>query len=138
MKRRTFISMLVGGAGALVLPAWRKPEPVLFLPPRDFSTATMRVNNYFTSPHAWYIQMPVPDGLKLYDRRGHDDPFYASDGVSLRAIEHPYSNRLLNQDEISELTEAAVEEIAIELNQLRDPRGLKLVIPRTRRGPWHV
>lgn len=32
MKRRAFISMLAGGAGALILPKWRVPDPVIILP----------------------------------------------------------------------------------------------------------
>jgi hypothetical protein len=33
MKRRSFISMLTGTAGALFVPQWRIPEPVIVLPP---------------------------------------------------------------------------------------------------------
>ena len=33
MKRRAFISMIVGAAGGLALPKWRIPDPVIILPP---------------------------------------------------------------------------------------------------------
>jgi hypothetical protein len=64
--------MLIGASTAAIL----VPKRVFSLPPpRDFTTADMTVNNYFTSPHAWYLKTEHPDGLALYSR------------------EHPLSNK---------------------------------------------
>ena len=35
--------MMAGAAGALVLPVWRKPAPVILLPMRDFDPMSYRV-----------------------------------------------------------------------------------------------
>jgi hypothetical protein len=35
--------MMAGAAGALVLPVWRKPDPVILLPTRDFDPMSYRV-----------------------------------------------------------------------------------------------
>jgi len=88
MKRRDFVSMLIGASTASII----VPKRVFSLPPQGFSTADMTVKNYFTSPYAWFLKTEQQNGLMLYDRRTFDDQFYAmtDDGlIELRIHARP-------------------------------------------------
>ncbi len=107
MKRRDFVSMLIGASTAAIL----VPKRVFSLPPpRDFTTADMTVNNYFTSPVAWYLK--TEHGLVPYSR------------------EHPLSNNLATPVDLSE---ESIEDMCIEIRKLTDDRGIALTIRPTRR-----
>lgn len=111
MNRRGFISMMVGAAGALVLPKWRIPDPVIVLPPRDFTTADMRYSAYFTSKYSWFIKTGHPDG------------------IALTSIEHPFSNSVATPVDLSE---AAIERLVIDIRRLQVDSGGLLALRTTR------
>ena len=72
MNRRGFISMMAGAAGALVLPKWRIPDPVISMP-SDFSTdnlvftATERYSLGWTDPRSVFGSAPLKAEGALID-----------------------------------------------------------------------
>jgi hypothetical protein len=123
VKRRAFISLLVGAAGAAALPDWRTPRPVIFLPPRRAMSLIVDYADYFASPNAWYIKTPIPDGIKLYNRS------------------HPQSSYGMTDDGLTELNYLSLEELCIKIRELTVDRHVAFSIKPfnfPRRWPWHV
>lgn len=108
MKRRAFISLLAGAAGAAALPIWRTPRPVLFLPPRR---PPVFLHDYFASPHAWYIKTEHADGIVLYNRV-HPQPFH-----------------VMTDDGLIELNETSLEDLCFEIRRRTVDRKVAFAIP---------
>ena len=107
--------MLIGASTAAIL----VPKRVFSLPepPRDFDTATMTLNNYFTSKDGWFLKTEHEDGIALYSRL-HPQSFYA-----------------MTDNGLVELNESALEQIEIELPPLPEIPGF-LIQPVKGRGQW--
>ena len=108
MKRRDFVSMLIGASTAAIL----VPKRVFSLPPPMATGLLGSMNPYLTSKDAWYLKTEHPDGLALYTR------------------EHPLSNNLATPVDLSE---EALEHLCIDIRKLTDDRGIALTIRPTRR-----
>ena len=66
VNRRGFISVLVGAAGAPLVP-WRGlVEPTIFLPPKE--TRNLGYARYLTDNTAWFIKPGRRAGLKTFHR----------------------------------------------------------------------
>ena len=108
MKRRDFVSMLLGSTAAIVI-----PQRVISLPPRR----PYMINSYFTSKYAWFLKTEHEDGIALYTR-AHPQSFYA-----------------MTDNGLVELNESALEQIEIELPPLPEIPGF-LIQPVKGRGQW--
>ena len=90
MNRRGFISMMAGAAGALVLPKWRIPDPVIVLP-ADFSTdnmlykATERYSIDFADWRGFFGSAPV---------KAEGSAIAYDGGVALTSMLHPLVDRI--------------------------------------------
>ena len=105
MNRRGFISLLAGAAGMAALPIWRRPHPVIFVPPRT------GMSDYLTAPDTWFIQ-PSPQLQRLLATVEHQAD--AISGVTR------FSNVLRPG---AELSEASLEALCQEIRRSfeRDP-----------------
>jgi hypothetical protein len=114
VKRRAFISMLVGGAGALVLPAWRTPERVIFLPeyvdPLSYRVTRKEIADKLYASGFGLAPIKSEGGIILYDPRDAEVEF---SGHSLWSIPHPTGRRLKWLR--AELSPSSLEPIEIEL-----------------------
>lgn len=117
MKRRDFVSMLIGASTASII----VPKQVFSLPPRGFSTFDMTLKNYFTSPHVWFLKTEKQDGLRFYARqRLHDEDLAG----------HVLSN---SSAAAVDLSEQSIKNLVAEIRKLTDDRGKALTIRATRR-----
>jgi hypothetical protein len=95
MKRRAFISMMAGAAGALVLPVWRKPERLIVLVPPRLAMSTNYIAHGGNIPSLAQLQ-PMDYGIGmaqakregapiLYDLHSYDEWSYTGPpGANIR------------------------------------------------------